>query len=319
MRTEQAPLCHALAARLSTRRTSWQVTPLGEADAWCVNGSRVARLPDGTLRIVPGLASGRSIRIHPDEVDWPIAYSTPAGPPDFRPTYAFDLDSPASIEAMLEQLEGWLRPLVVQFYLASQILQENVDLRSGVFHVIVRGKLYAVVSRRNGVGVWPLADPAQLADAVWSHRPEAADDVPHHFVRTDLHQLLWQYGIRTGRDWLPPHYRTKRLFLRRPPSLPTRLLTDASLLLVRELGHSAGTFDELAQRTGIAAAQLARHLAALSMVGSITANPDRATTGGDSGGWVASVPSAEPASVSPNSELTVRLKASRVPDRAPFE
>src|SRR6185369_11560368 len=72
---EQALINAALAARASHSRTSWQLAPLGEADAWCVNGSRVQRLPGGVLRILPGLPSGRSVRIHPDEIDWPIAFS----------------------------------------------------------------------------------------------------------------------------------------------------------------------------------------------------------------------------------------------------
>jgi hypothetical protein len=177
---------------------------------------------------------------------------------------------------VLQQLEGWLRPLMMQFYLASHIVDKNLDLRSGVFHVSVNGKLYAMVSLRSGIGVWPIADPTDLRHAIWSHRPDSADAIPNYFVRTDYSQLIWQYATRTRRDCLPPHYRTSQLFLRRPPRLPMRLLNDPSLLLVRELGFMPGTLAELALRTGIAGAQLARHLGALYMVGAITADPKRA-------------------------------------------
>ena len=272
---EHSLLNLALASRASRGRIGWQLTQLGEADAWCVSGSHARRLPDGTLRIVPGLPSGRSIRINLREIDWPIAFSTASGAPAFESGYGFRADCAQSIQSVLDQLEGWLRPLIVQFYLASQIVQKNLDLRCGVFHVNVRGKLYAMVSLRGGIGVWPIADPADLQHAVWSRRPESADAIPSHFVRTDYSQLMWQYATRTMRDCLPPHYRTRLLFLRRPPRLPMRLLDDPSLLLMRELGSSPGTFAELALRTGIADAQLSRHLGALYMVGAITADPRR--------------------------------------------
>ncbi len=87
---------------------------------------------------------------------------------------------------------------------------------------------------------------------------------------------MWQYATRTARDCLPAHYRTQTLFLRRPPRLPARTLNDASLTLVRELGHAPGTFAELRERTGLADAVLTRHLGALYMVGAVTADPRRA-------------------------------------------
>jgi len=307
---EQSLLGAALTARASHGHINWQLAALGEADAWCVNGSRVQHLADGVLRILPGLPSGRSIRIHPDEIDWPIAFSTPFGSPEFEPAFAFEADSLESIESVLIQLEGWLRPLMVQFYLASQIVDEQLDLRSGVFHVSVHGKLYAMVSQRSGVGVWPIANPADLGHAVWSHRPDAAGDIPSSFVRTDYSQLMWQYATRTTRDCLPPHYRTKLLYLRRPPRVPMRLLNDPSLLLVRELGYMPGTFSDLAQRTGIAGAQLTRHLGALYMVGSITADPKRAPAPkavAEGADWHSSFPSGASVQSECGAEMTVKL------------
>ena len=307
---EQAVLSAALAARASHGQTSWQFAPLGEADAWCVNGSRVQSLPGGVLRILPGLPSGRSIRIHPDEIDWPIAFSTPLGSAGFEPAFTFQADSAESTESVLRHLEGWLRPLMVQFYLASQIVEQDLDLRSGVFHVSVHGKLYAIVSLRGGIGVWPIADPAELVHAVWSHRPNSADAIPNSFVRTDYSQLMWQYATRTTRDCLPSHYRTRQLFLRRPPRVPMRLLNDPTLLLVRELEFMSGTFAELAQRTGMTGAKLTRHLGALYMVGAITADPKRAPAPralAQGSEWQSSlVPSASVYS-EPPAEMTVKL------------
>ena len=103
---EQSSLNVALASRAAQDQIKWQLVPLGEADAWCVNGSRVQGLPDGTLRIVPGLPSGRSIRINPTEIDWPVAFSTPLAAPDFKAAYLFQCDAPESIVADAEAARG---------------------------------------------------------------------------------------------------------------------------------------------------------------------------------------------------------------------
>lgn len=306
---EQAHLQAALAERAARYQMRWELSSLGDADAWCVSGSHVQGLPDGTLRITPGLPSGRSIRINPAEIDWPLVFSTPLNVPGFQPAYVFQPQVPESVASALTQLEGWLRPLMVQFHLAAYIVDKDLDLRSAVFHVTVNGKLYAVVSRRVGIGVWPIADPAQMPNAVWSQRPGMADAIPSHFVRTDFSQLMWQFATRTTRDCLPPHYRTRRLYLRQAPRLPMRLVNDAILLVVSELGNAPATVNELAQRSGIPEAQLARHLGALYMVGSITADPRRAAVpraGADASEWSSAFDSTQ-LTAAGGPELTVRL------------
>jgi len=272
---EEALLAAELARRAGALPLAWQLAPLAEADAWCINGPRLRRLPDGHCRIMPVRVSDHPLHINPEQLDWPVAFSAPAGPPDFQPAHLFDLDSPASIRTLLEHLEGWLRPAMVQFHLAAQIVQGRVDLNAGVYHVTVQGKLYAVVSRRGGVGVWPLADPAQLARAEWHRRPGAADAMPATFVHASIAETMWQYATRTTRDCLPRHYRRKRLYLRRPPQLPPRLLSDRCLMVVRELERSPATFNELLARTGAAEAELVRQLAGLYLVGAVTANEAR--------------------------------------------
>ena len=308
---EEALLCVQLARRASERQMVWQLAPLGEADAWCVNGPRLRRLPDGSWRIVPVRVSDHPIHINPEHLDWPVAFSTPAGPPDFQAAHLFDLDSPASIQTLLEHLEGWLRPMMVQFHLAAHIVHGRVDLNAGVYHVTVQGRLYAVVSRRGGVGVWPLADPAQVAQASWNRRPDAADAIPGTFVHASVAETMWQYATRTTRECLPKHYRRKRLYLRRPPQLPPRLLSDRCLLVVRELERAPATFNELLARTGVAAGELARQLAGLYMVGSVTANEARVSPSyaASEPGWSSSVLASHRDSDGIDLEATVRLKA----------
>jgi hypothetical protein len=104
--------------------------------------------------------------------------------------------------------------------------------------------------------------------------------VPGNWPRSSVSQLMWQYALRTQRDLLPPHYRNQPLYFRRPPRLPQRQLRDAHLLLLRELVAQPGmNFQQLQQATGLAEGPLARHLAALYVVGSITANARRAEGG----------------------------------------
>jgi len=264
------------ALRASAPGLTWQVAPLADADAWCVNGARAQLLPDGTVRIAPGLPSSRSIRVDPRAVDCPLVFARLPDSPGFRPQWVFDPAQPATITAMLRWLEGRLRPLIVQFHLAAHIAGAGLDLRACSWHVTLEGRLCAVVNQRSGIGVWALADPARLPSARWSRRPESANAIPAHFVQTDFSQLMWQYATRTSRDCLPAHYRTQTLFLRRPPRLPARTLDDSTLALVRELGHAPASMAELRERTGLADAALVRHLGALYMVGAITADPRRA-------------------------------------------
>jgi hypothetical protein len=75
---------------------------------------------------------------------------------------------------------------------------------------------------------------------------------------------------------LPNHYRTSLLYYRRPPRVPQLAVTDSHLLLMRELACAPATFDALQERCALDSRQLARDLAALYFVGSITSNPRRA-------------------------------------------
>jgi len=109
-------------------------------------------------------------------------------------------------------------------------------------------------------------------------RDHAPSGWPPSFPRASVSQLMWQYAQRTRRDLLPPHYRSKPLYFRRPPRLAQRQLKDAHLLLMRELVAQPGLgFSALQQSTGLGEEALARCLSALYVVGSITSNPKRAT------------------------------------------
>lgn len=267
-----------LLERASPGGMGWQFARLGEADALWIQGSRTQVLADGTLRIGSGVPGERSVHINLPDVDRPVAFAVPL-PGRLQAPLSFDPREPATLRTLLGRLESWLRPAIAQFCLASQILEQESALGSGVYHVSsASGLLVAVVDLRGDAGVLPSATALELENAMWTPQP-GATGVPDHFSRASLSRLMWQYALRTRRDVLPHRYRTEPIYFRRPPRLPQRMLSDAHLLLLRELALSPARFAELQARTGLDEARLAQALAALYLVGAITSNPKRASQG----------------------------------------
>ena len=260
-------------------RLHWRIVALPEADAICVNGSRATALPDASLQVLASVPGAASIRIDPNDSDRPLSFSLPLGPGVVAAS-TFDMASPASTRAMLEKFEGWLRPMSVQFCLASRIVQSRLDLSANVYHVTVDGRMVAIVSRRSGVGVLPIADPSHLHKADWARRPELADEIPGHFIQTSLSQVLWQYTMRTQRNLLPTYFRSGPIYWCRAPQLPQRLFSDSHLTIVRELAHAPKSFAELAKRTGLQEDVLSRDLAGLRIVGAVSHDSKQAQRAG---------------------------------------
>ena len=251
----------------------WEICDLDRADAWLVNGSRVQELDDGRIRIGAGVPSAHSIKINPSEMDRPIAFTSPV-----RlnvPSFTFDLASRPSLAAVLHKFEGWLSPVIAQFCLAANIVENQTALRSGVFDLRNNGVVLAVVSMHGETGVLPSVAPPDMDEAVWSRQP-AEMVIPDNFARATMSQLMWQFATRTQQDVLPSHYRSGALYFRRPPRVAQRQLDDSHLYLLRELSAAPATFEALQRRSGMGDEQLSRHLAALYFVGSITSNPKRA-------------------------------------------
>lgn len=251
-------------------RLRWCVAPLVEADAICVNGSRAVSLPDASLLIASSTPGAPPLRLDPDESTRPLAFTLPLALPGISPACTFDMASPVSTRAMLQKFEGWLRPMAIQFCLASRIVQERLDVNSTVHHVSVDGRLVAIVSRRSGVGVLPIADPFRLEAALWARRPGPADEIPGHFVHAGLSQVLWQYAMRTTRNLLPVYFRSGPIYWCRAPQLPQRMFSDSHLMIVRELAQGPASFADLGRRTGLSEAVLSRDLAGLRIVGCVT-------------------------------------------------
>lgn len=261
--------------RSTPGRHVWQLASFAEADGWWLNGARSTSSAT-TIRVAPAIPTERSLHINMQDVDRPIGFSVPVAFEPPSPGYTFDAASLSSINQVLEKFESWLQPVAAQFLLAGRIIEQETVIGNGVYHVMLNGSLIAVVNMQGDIGVLASAGPADFDDAIWVRQP-GPTAIPESFVRTTLSELMWQYAIRTSRDVLPKRYRAGLLYFRRPPRLPQRFLTDSHLLLIRELSIGAGTFADLQQRTGMGAAPLARVLAALYLVGSITSNAKRAT------------------------------------------
>jgi hypothetical protein len=272
-----------VARAAASARAEWEVAGFAEADGWWLEGSRTVLMPSGLLRVQPGVPSGRSVQIALNDVDRPIAFSQPLTAAGFHPAVTFDLGNRPQSVAVLNQFATWLQNMLSQFCLASSIAEHQPVLGSGSWEVLRGSELLAVVDLRLGAAVVPGATAADFTTATWCIRDHGAVLIPADFARTSVSQLMWQYALRTHRQLLPPHYRHQPLYFRRPPRLAQRQLRDAHLLLLRELAAEPGlNFEQLQQSTGLAEGALCRHLSALYVVGSITANPKRASGGGRS-------------------------------------
>ena len=269
----------AEAARAAgTPRASWEITAFGDADAWWLEGRRTMLLPNKHLRVQPAVPSGRSVQIALADVDRPVAFSLPLAAPDFKPAMTFQLEDRRAAVQVLHEFADFLQSVLGQFCLAASIADNQPTLGAGSWEVLRQGELLAVVDLKLGAAVDPSAAPADFDGAIWCLREPGAVMIPVNWPRASVSQLMWQYAQRTQRDLLPPHYRSKPLYFRRPPRLAQRQLKDAHLLLMRELVTQPGMgFEALQHSTGLGEVPLARCLSALYVVGSITSNPRRAS------------------------------------------
>lgn len=253
--------------------TLWEMGEADGADGLWLNGARTQALGGDRIRVAAGQPGGRSVQLQLPDIGRPLGFARPL-PPGFEALCSFDLSSRSSMKAALRQFEAWLAPLGAQFCLAACIVEHQTALGAGKFELCLDSQVLAVVDMQGDAAVRATLGPADF-EGTWWRRSESFA-VPEHFARTSLAQLMWQYAERTQRDVLPERYRTGLLYFRRAPRLAQRLLKDSHLLIMRELMLAPATFQDLQQRCGFPEARLARELASLYFVGSITSNPKRA-------------------------------------------
>lgn len=264
------------AAAGASRLTHWRCGPMTGADAWLINGQCAQHLGEGRIRVASRQPGGRSVQLQLSTARRPVAVAEPAPAGLPASVGRFDVARPESLLQAVGVFEFVLAPEAAQFLLAAQIVEQQEVLAGGTFELRAKGQLIAVVDMKGDACVLPSARPANFEVGVWGRVDRERLRVPGNFVRTSLAQLMWRYASRSTRDLLPPRYRKGPIFFRRPPRLDPVLVDEEHLLAMRELAIRPASYDELKGRLGMADALLARTLAALYYVGTITTNRARA-------------------------------------------
>lgn len=264
------------AAAGASRITQWSCGPMAGADAWLINGQCAQHLGEGRIRVASRQAGGRSVQLQLSEARRPVAIAEPVPASLPASVGRFDVARPESILQAIGVFEFVLAAEAAQFLLAAQIVDQQEVLGGGTFELRAKGQLIAVVDMKGDACVLPSARPANFDVGVWSRADRERLRVPGNFVRTSLAQLMWRYVSRSTRELLPQRYRKGPIFFRRPPRLDPVLVEEEHLLAMRELAIRPTSYDELKSRLCMADAALARTLAALYYVGSITMNRARA-------------------------------------------
>jgi DNA-binding transcriptional ArsR family regulator len=267
---------HAIqAAAAASRLTHWVCGPLAGADAWVINGQCAQHLGDGRIRIASRQAGGRSVHLQLSRAQRPVAFSLPV-PANLHGVTSFDVGAFESILEAIGVFEFVLAAEAARFLLAGHIVDQQDVLSSGTYELRAKGQLIAVVDMRGDACVLPSVRPANFDIAVWTRANHDRMRVPQNFARASLALLMWRYVSRSPRDLLPVRYRTGSIYFRRPPRIDPVLVDEEHLLVMRELAIRPASYDELKARLDMQDVVLARTLAALYYVGSITANRLRA-------------------------------------------
>lgn len=245
------------------------------ADAWLINGQCAQYLGEGRLRVASGHPSGRSVQLQLSNPRRPVAFALPA-PPAVSGACTFDVGRPESILEAIGVFEFVLAAEAAQFLLAAQIVDQQEMLGTGAFELRTKGQLIAVVDMKGDACVLASARPANFDLGVWTRVGRERMRVPRNFVRASLAQLMWRYVSRSSRDLLPGRYRQGAIFFRRPPRVDPVVIDETHLLVMRELAIRPAAYEELQRRLELPDEVLARALAALYYVGSITTNRTRA-------------------------------------------
>lgn len=263
------------AAAAASRMTQWICGPMAGADAWLVNGQCTQHLGEGRVRVASRHPGGRSVQLDLSKPQRPVAFAAPL-PPPVQATCTFDMARPESIGEAIGVFEFALAAEASQFLLAGYVIDQQDVLGSGAFELRAKGQLIAVVDMKGDAWVLPSVRRANFDVAVWARVDRDRLRVPGNFARASLALLMWRYVSRSPRDLLPERYRRGAIFFRRAPRIAPMLVDEEHLLVMRELAIAPATFEELRERLEMGGETLARALAALYYVGSITANRLRA-------------------------------------------
>ena len=253
----------------------WDRGPFVEADALWVNGEHAQLVRQGFVRIPSYDPKRPATLLNLTDFDRPVAFTLPLPSPNIQPPHMFDPGSPESVRAVFKKFEAWLLPLAAELAIARALAERRYQLTSAVYHLQFHGQLVGVIDLNGDVGLHPNLTPADAAAAEWGGRPAAAHEIPAHFSRTPISQIMWQYVMRTGEDLLPERYRHATIYFRGPPRVHQRLIRDTHMLCLSLLNAAPQTLPQLKEHTGLGQRELAQALGALYLAGSITTHPGK--------------------------------------------
>lgn len=263
----------ALVAVLPSQPTSlpaWRVAKFSEADAWCVSGAAARLHDDGTLSVPDSRSAESELLLKLDQVDRPVAFTTPLAAPEIEPLTTFDPESERAVRMVLKKFEGWLQPLRAQYFLGALLHRRLGSLPPGVYELTHQSVVLAVVDipmRRMDYLVD--ASPVQLEQAVWEPRASSPEVVPPRFKNVGLRAVMWQFAQHSAANLLPTAFKTDAIRLLRPPQVPEAWYKDSLRTVLRVLGAGPASLAQLLQ-SGVNPEQLVRDLGSLYFDGAVS-------------------------------------------------
>lgn len=263
----------ALVAVLPSQPTSlpaWRVAKFSEADAWCVSGVAARLNDDGTLTVTDSRSAESELLLKLDQVDRPLAFTTPLAAPEIEPLTTFEPESERAVRMVLKKFEVWLQPLRAQYFLGALLYQRLANLPHAVYELTHQTVLLAVVDIP-GRHIHYLSDasPVQLEQALWDQRAPGADAVPPRFKQAGLREVMWQFAQHSAANLLPETFKTDAIRLLRLPQVPETWLKDSQRTVLRALEMGPTRLEQLLQ-SGLNPEQLARDLASMYFEGAVS-------------------------------------------------
>ena len=271
---DEKQLRNLLATR--NRNLHWERWPFIEADALWINGAH-AQPQRGNMVRIPSVDPAKPATVlNLKEIDRPTAFTLPFGNGYFTPPLAFDPHKVDQVADVLNVFEAALLDTAADLTLASEIAARRHELASPSYHLLVRGRMLAIFNASGEIGMAPQLAPHELEQADWAGRPAAGGEIPSHFRRTTIAQVMWNYVMRNVDDLLPSRYREGTIYWRRMPAVPPRSIREEHMMLISVLSTGPQTVASLADATGLSQAVVSQGLAALYFGGSLTTDPRKA-------------------------------------------
>lgn len=260
----------AVLPRQPTSLSAWRVAKFSEADAWCISGAAARLHDDGTLTVPDSRSAGSELLLKLDQVDRPVAFTTPVAAPEIEPLPTFEPESERAVRMVLKKFEASLQPLRVRYFLGALLYQRLGSLPRAVYALTHQTVLLAVVDiPKRQIHYLADASPVQLEQALWDPHAPGPEAMPPRFQQVGLPEVMWQFAQHSAADLLPEAFKTDAICLLRPPQVPAAWLKDSQRTVLRALQAGPTRLEQLLQ-SGVNPEQLVRDLASLYFDGAVS-------------------------------------------------